>query len=142
MDVQNQKTKRGGRSWVAIAAGGALLVCSLAASHEPASNAKNPFPATADSIARGRAVYGKHCASCHGPAGRGDGKAAIDLDPAPTDLSDPKVAHKADGELFRQITRGKRPMPGFRRTLEEEDRWHVVNFIRTFSSSQAHAGEH
>jgi hypothetical protein len=35
----------------------------------------------------GRDLYVRHCASCHGAAGRGDGPAAAALAPRPTDLT-------------------------------------------------------
>lgn len=35
----------------------------------------------------GRRAYAAHCASCHGPAGQGDGPVAKDLKVPPTDLT-------------------------------------------------------
>lgn len=84
---------------------------------------------------RGRGLYAKHCASCHGPTGRGDGQAGRDLDPQPSDLSDPDVANSPPARLFRQITRGRRPMPSFKRLMSEDDRWAVVAFVKTLSES-------
>jgi mono/diheme cytochrome c family protein len=101
---------------------------------------KNPIAVSDASIDRGHALYARHCASCHGPSGRGDGSAGRDLDPQPSNLCSPEVDAKSDLQLFRQITRGRRPMPSFSRLLSEEDRWHVVNFIR--SLPRADAGGH
>jgi cytochrome c oxidase cbb3-type subunit 2/cytochrome c oxidase cbb3-type subunit I/II len=44
------------------------------------------FPSEVDD-ARGRMLYVANCASCHGPAGRGDGPGAASLLPAPSDLA-------------------------------------------------------
>ena len=86
---------------------------------------------------RGRTLYAKHCASCHGPTGRGDGEAGHDLDPQPSNLHDPDVAEAPATKLFRQITRGRRPMPSFARLLGEDDRWAVVAFVKSMNESDA-----
>lgn len=39
-------------------------------------------------IEEGRAVFEMNCASCHGPAGLGDGAASAALDPKPRNLAD------------------------------------------------------
>lgn len=36
----------------------------------------------------GQAVFAANCATCHGDGGRGDGPAAVGLEPPPADLSD------------------------------------------------------
>jgi len=96
-----------------------------------ASRKKNPIPSDADSIAAGKSVYVAQCVKCHGDAGKGDGPSAKDLDPKPKDLSDPKVAGQTDGALFWKITTGRKPMPAFETLISDNDRWNVVNYIRT-----------
>jgi mono/diheme cytochrome c family protein len=92
---------------------------------------KNPVAASQPSIAEGQKLYTKHCASCHGASGSGDGSAAADLGIHPAKLSE--SASDSDGALFWKITSGKKPMPGYSRKLSETDRWNVVNYIRTLS---------
>jgi mono/diheme cytochrome c family protein len=101
---------------------------------------KNPIPPTEENLAAGKRLYQKQCGDCHGAAGKGDGKSAVDLDPKPSDLSQPEVANQSDGVLFWRITRGRKPMPGFEKTISKEDRWRVVLFIRTLQPPQ-HNGE-
>ena len=36
-----------------------------------------------------------------------------------------------DGEIFYQITQGRKPMPSFRNKLTEEQRWQLVIFVRS-----------
>jgi mono/diheme cytochrome c family protein len=42
-----------------------------------------------------------------------------------------------DGDLFQAITKGQNPMPAFEHKLSENDRWHVINFVRTFAGNAA-----
>jgi mono/diheme cytochrome c family protein len=98
---------------------------------------KNPVPADATSIAAGKKIYLANCLACHGAAGKGDGPAAIACNPHPKDLSDPKIASQADGELFWKITEGKKPMPSYRKLLPENDRWTVIDYIRTLAPRPA-----
>jgi len=90
---------------------------------------KNPVAASKTSIAAGQKLYEKHCASCHGPSGEGDGSAVADLDIHPTKLSESRS--ESDGALFWKITSGKKPMPGYGTDLSEADRWNLINYIRT-----------
>lgn len=56
---------------------------------------------------RGKAVYDKSCALCHGPAGKGDGPMAAGLDPKPQDLTDrTAMAKRSDWELYLVIRDG------------------------------------
>jgi len=96
-----------------------------------AAERKNPIPPDRKSRAAERDIYDRECASCHGAGGKGDGKDGRDLHTRPTDLSSSAVAGQSDGALFWKVTTGRRPMPGFRKDMTEEERWQVVNFIRT-----------
>jgi mono/diheme cytochrome c family protein len=93
---------------------------------------RNPISPDDKSVARGKEIYSKNCLDCHGQAGKGDGRKSADLKPKPRDLSSPDVAGESDGALYWKITEGRRPMPTFRKLLSDEERWHVVNYIRTF----------
>jgi mono/diheme cytochrome c family protein len=77
-------------------------------------------------------VYEANCVVCHGETGRGDGPAAAGLRPQPADFRVHLAAGHTDGQLFDWITNGVAgtSMPAFRDQLTEEERWHVLNFIR------------
>ena len=102
-----------------------------------AARKKNPIAADEKSLARGQAVYTKECLSCHGETGKGDGTAAVDLNPKPRDLRTPKIWEQSDGSLFWKLTEGRKPMPSFEKTLSEDDRWNVINYIHKFASAGA-----
>lgn len=67
------------------------------------------LPACAPSPAdqSGAALFAARCASCHGPAGDGDGPAAQGLNPRPRKLRDTAwLAGVSDEQLRRTITGG------------------------------------
>ena len=39
--------------------------------------------------------------------------------------------------MFWKITEGKKPMPSFEKLTTEDERWHVVNYVRTFGPRPA-----
>jgi cytochrome c2 len=79
---------------------------------------------------QGEQVYLKNCQSCHGLPGK-DNWAR--MTPPPGDLAKEKAQANTDGEMFYKITVGKIPMPEFRNIIQEEDRWHVIAYIRSFN---------
>lgn len=93
---------------------------------------ENPVPLTDEALAAGEQAYAARCASCHGDTGKGDGKATRFIKPAPADISTTEARDRmTDGEMFYKITEGKKPMPGMARTLNDEERWQVVHYLRT-----------
>lgn len=103
---------------------------------EEAAAVPNPFEATAENISAGAELYAVSCAVCHGETGEGDGPGAGGLEIPPSDLHDDHVQDLTDGALFYVITHGKpgTPMPAWDKVLSEDERWFVVNFIRTFGA--------
>jgi mono/diheme cytochrome c family protein len=96
-----------------------------------AAKKKNPIASDDKSIAAGKLVYVGQCLSCHGAAGKGDGPAVKDLPKKVGDLSNPKMDEQSDGALFWKVTEGRTPMPTYEKLLKEEERWMVVNSMRT-----------
>jgi mono/diheme cytochrome c family protein len=96
---------------------------------------KNPVAVGKESVADGKDLYSKHCKSCHGSTGLGDGPKAASLDVSCSDFSTKKFQAQADGEIFFQITEGKGKMPSFKKTIPEDNpRWAIVNYLRTFAA--------
>jgi len=96
---------------------------------------KNPVAVTKESVADGKDLFAKHCKSCHGPKGLGDGPKAATLDVSCSDFSTKKFQAMADGEIFFQVSEGKGKMPSFKKTIAEDNqRWAIVNYIRTLAA--------
>jgi mono/diheme cytochrome c family protein len=102
-----------------------------------ASAKKNPVAANETSIALGKKIYERQCLACHGPKGTGDGPMAAHLDKRPGNLSSPKLWEQSDGALFWKVNEGHRPMPTFKHIMSDEERWPVINYIRTLAPKPA-----
>ena len=95
---------------------------------------KNPLSYSVSNIAAARQIYDDKCVNCHGDTGKGDGSEAMMYDPPPADLTDAhETAKTTDGEIFYQITEGKKPMPSFKKRFTEEQRWQMVFLVRSFA---------
>ena len=94
-------------------------------------NMKNPIPAKQDA-AIGKSLYDKHCKSCHGKEGYGDGPKADEQNGDLGDFSTAKFQAQSDGALFYKSSIGRDDMPEFTQKMpDDEDRWLVVNYMRT-----------
>mgnify|MGYP000185648217 FL=1 len=92
----------------------------------------NPIPASAESVARGAELYAMTCVVCHGTEGLGDGPVGLHFDTkSPVDLNEDYTQDQADGSLFFTLTRGRALMPFYRDALNVEERWHVINYVKT-----------
>ena len=124
---------------------GALLLPAVALAKEwvvPARKAavENPIPANEAGLKTARKIYRKECQSCHGETGKGDGPGAKEHKTQPVPFDDPGVVSLSDGALFWKMTIGRKPMPGFKKLLTDNERWQLVNFMRTMmtTSKEAH----
>jgi mono/diheme cytochrome c family protein len=127
-----------------IIAGGFLLVLALGlmslTSSQPKpwvvdakyKTMKNPVKADAASVAAGKELYNKNCASCHGKTGLGDGVKARTIETFPGDFSKPAYQNQTDGEHFAKTKFGRDEMPKYDGKIADEDIWHMVNYMRTF----------
>lgn len=94
------------------------------------------FLGTSDSdLQRGAQLYTEFCLSCHGQTGKGNGPQASSLAISPTDLTNQAfMAEKSGVNLFNSITKGVLPyMPEFSQQIPDDDRWILVEYLRTFT---------
>ncbi|HET6767678.1 MAG TPA: cytochrome c [Chitinophagaceae bacterium] len=101
-----------------------------------AKQIKNLYPPDEFSIARGKKSYKSECMRCHGKQGRGDGSSANKIEKAVSDLTSDYVQNQTDGELFWKISEGRKPMPLGKSTLTDDQRWDIINYVRTFKKQQ------
>ena len=134
----------------AISAVGLLAFASLLAPAQekkateefkiPPEEAKreNPVKPTASSLADGKHAFASQCAMCHGKDGDGKGDLAEDMKLKLRDYRDPAAMKDVtDGEMFYILTKGKGDMPGEEDRMKPEQRWNLVNYIRSLSKGKA-----
>lgn len=105
-------------------------------------------PLTAESVLHGRQVFQKmECWKCHGPAGHGDGPAAMAL----TDSKDQPIhphnfsngsrfkCGTTNADLYRIFMTGVdgTPMPSFAEQLKPDEAWALVHFLRTLQPGRS-----
>lgn len=110
----------------------ALATCLLVLLHAVPVQASGGTPTALEvqgDAAAGEPLYQRHCAACHGPAGRGDGQQGRAFDPGPPDFT----AGGADAERFYLATRDggmavgvSAAMPAFRHTLSEQQTRDII----------------
>ncbi len=82
----------------------------------------------------GEELYMKHCKSCHGKEGLGDGPKAKEQEGELGDFSSQEFQAQSDGTLFYKTTSGRDDMPNYDKKMpDKEDRWLIVNYMRTLA---------
>ena len=103
---------------------------------DAAKNTKNPVKNTTENLKKGMDLFTKHCKSCHGAGGKGDGPKAVDLNTPCSDFTEKTFQAQTDGSLFYKIREGREDMPTFKTKIStEEEVWCIVNYLRTLSAT-------
>ena len=100
-----------------------------------------------DSLERGRQVFeANQCADCHGENGRGNGPSALELEDEwgypirPADMTKRWTfrASATREDVYRTFTTGLNgtPMPSYQQTIEEADRWALVDYVWSLSRDE------
>jgi mono/diheme cytochrome c family protein len=92
---------------------------------------KNPVTPTAASLAQRKALFEINCAMCHGQTSAQRGPVGQKLKPPPPGLDPDLVRRRSDTHIFKAITLGFGRMPPFKDKLTPQERWSLVNFLRT-----------
>lgn len=109
---------------------------------EDADKMKNPTTVTPESIAKGKELYMErtkgNCVFCHGETGAGNEANLARLRRKPADLTNKeRMTAMTDGEVFWKVSKGIQGiMPAGERRMSEEERWHVVNYVRTLAKDK------
>jgi len=91
-------------------------------------------------VRTGAALYARHCATCHGDSGAGDGASAGSFATRPANLTDGSLMNPLPDEFLVSIIRDGGPaeglaptMPAFGRFLGETEIRQVVAFVRSIA---------
>jgi mono/diheme cytochrome c family protein len=92
---------------------------------------KNPVAPTAASLSQGKTLFDTNCAMCHGQTSAERGPVGKKLAPPPPGLDHDLVRSRSDSHIFKAITFGFGRMPAFKDKLMPQERWILVNYLRT-----------
>ena len=95
-----------------------------------AANQKNSVSATVESVKHGKELFLNHCAYCHSDTATGMSADEVGLEKSPPNLIQ-RLKNHTDGDFFWKIQHGRSEMPGFKNTLEDDEIWHIINFIKS-----------
>ncbi len=99
----------------------------------------NPFPATPESLAAAKALYDVNCGICHGEKGDGQGwlyaKPDAKYPAAPKNFLLDEMKQAGNGRYYFAIMYGKNTMGGYSDKLSFEERWQVINYIRSLQGA-------
>jgi mono/diheme cytochrome c family protein len=109
---------------------------------EDADKTKNPVATSAESIEKGKVLYFEktkgNCVFCHGETGAGNEANLPKLRRKPADLTSKERQNAmTDGEMWWKVSKGiNMIMPAGEKRMTEEERWHVVNYVRTLAKDK------
>lgn len=96
---------------------------------------ENPFKDDTSLQMIGLQNYNRHCKSCHGKLGKGDGVMAKNLKTFPGDFTSEQFKEYSDGEVYYMSYIGRDEMPNFeKQVVNEEDRWALINYMRSLGN--------
>ena len=96
---------------------------------------KNPLKGDNESLKAGKSLWVKHCQSCHGKSGAGDGSKAAQLKTEPGNFTKADFQKQSDGAIYYKTEEGRDDMPSFKKKIpDEDDVWSLVNYVRSLGS--------
>ncbi len=93
--------------------------------------ASRPIPPDANSLQRGKVLFGIHCQLCHGADAKGDGPLRGYFNPHPVDLTSDAERNLSDDQIYLVITNGFGLMPSLAENLDRQERWDVIDYVRS-----------
>ena len=123
---------------IGILLASSIGIVVLAQGNPDAARTKNPVAVTAESVAAGKQVYQRYCASCHGL--NAEGGSGSDISPPAPDLTDSEWKRgSTDGEIFDVIKNGVPPdlnMEPWGDRINDTNIWNVVNYVRSLAKKK------
>ena len=103
------------------------------------------MPMTPKQMTEGERLFLINCAICHGPALDGNGPLWKGGDgpfpAAPRNLKDAYTKKLSDGQMYHVITYGKGQMGSYASQVHPEQRWWIINYIRSKQGPATPAGD-
>ncbi len=90
---------------------------------------RNTLPITKDSVERGKILYGRYCAVCHGVYGNADTIVVKRGMPAPP--LHQLLTLLSDAHIYNLIRYGGGIMPSYAHQTTPTDRWEIIHYLRS-----------
>ncbi|MEN8143520.1 MAG: cytochrome c [Gemmatimonadota bacterium] len=103
----------------------------------------NPTTPSDEGLEAGKVSYAEFCLPCHGESGVGDGPVVGPnrLPPLPfLNLLTERAAGLSDGYMWGMLENGRGVMPSYRR-IPRDERWLIVNYVRSLQAQAAPPAE-
>ncbi|NDD27499.1 MAG: hypothetical protein EB084_04450 [Proteobacteria bacterium] len=105
------------------------------------SGKKDPVADDAKSLAAGKELFAKNCASCHGAEGKGDGPAGMALEPKPRNFTTGEYKYGSeDWQVMRTIWEGMPPPNGMAKwdgRMDEKEAWTLVHYVKSLGPKKS-----
>ncbi len=98
----------------------------------PEASAKKISPVffNGQTVHKGEALFKKNCMQCHGEPTKAN---FVQLTPSPGDPAGEQFQKESDGVLFFKLSNGRGAMPAFKNIFDENERWSLISYIRSFN---------
>lgn len=90
----------------------------------------NPLEYNENNMLVGKARYDTYCSPCHDYHGTGIARLNGQF-PNPPSLHTDRARGFTDGRIFHIITKGQNTMPSYAKQISENDRWKIVQYVRS-----------
>jgi len=98
---------------------------------------KNPTYDTNENLIIGKALYTKHCKSCHGKSGAGNGSNAYKFDSDIGDFTSKEFQAQTEGTIYYKSYVGQHDMPNYEKKIPgTNDMWLIVNHLKTLEKQE------
>lgn len=102
---------------------------------EEYKNKVNPIKGDESLKMVGLRNFNRHCVSCHGKKGVGDGVMSKSMKLNPGDLTTAEFQEYTDGEIYYLSFVGIDNRPDFMKLIpDEEEKWAIVNYVRSLKA--------
>ena len=103
---------------------------------------ENPYPITAEGLAKGKELYNIFCGICHGENGGGMGYLVSDENPnakypaVPANFLADQFLEASNGRYYHSIMYGLNVMGAYKDKINYEERWQVIHYIRSLQAKE------
>jgi cytochrome c oxidase cbb3-type subunit 3 len=113
--------------WVGVVS---FLACVVVAASGGVEGADTKSAKASAQIEKGRAVYAKNCARCHGGDGLGQTTMG-EMTEAPNLTDAAWQSRRGTSRMISSVTKGRGQMPAFAKKLSKQDIAAAVAYVRT-----------